>query len=96
MALMLLAAGPLTNCSGGETSTEDLCKEYDDLSAQLLEGNGIIGNPLFNAVGRLGRLAERHDDPDVAANGRVLSALADSDEIIGRQLDDATGAIAEV
>lgn len=83
-------------CSSGPTTKEALCEGYDDLSAQLLEGNGLFGNPLFRSAGNLGDLASNYEESGaVQSDGDALGAIADSEETDGGELSDATGAIAQ-
>lgn len=95
-ATFVVAAAALTlpSCSSGPTTKAELCDSYDELSEQLLEGNGIFGNPLFKAAGKLGRAAENYEgDASVRSAGEALSRIADSDETTGGELSDAAGPI---
>ena len=46
-------AASLTGCSSGPSSRQDVCSAFDKLGDQFLQGNGIIGNPLFHGSSKL-------------------------------------------
>jgi hypothetical protein len=88
----------LGGCSSGGPATEtQLCKQFDSLGSQLLQGNGIIGNPLFHATKELGDLARRYpNNVGVAADGAALKKIGGGESLSGGDLENATQHIADV
>lgn len=93
-ALVMAALLP-AGCSTGPSTREQVCGSFDALGSQLLQGNGIIGNPLFHKVGNLADVAGRyHDGPDLTADAKALHRIAGSDSTSGTELMQATTHIA--
>ncbi|MEV6316760.1 molybdenum ABC transporter substrate-binding protein [Streptomyces sp. NPDC051776] len=91
--LMLAAVG----CEkvAGPSSKAEVCKGFDELGRQLLEGNGIIGNPLFHEADELGDLAEHYEGTaDLAQDADRLHGIADADSTTNVELIDATQQVA--
>lgn len=79
----------------GPSTQQEVCNDYSDLSSQALEGNGIFGNPVFNAAESLGDTASRYEgDANVSAEGAELKAIADSDSTSILELQEASVSIA--
>jgi hypothetical protein len=91
LATMLVAA------CGGPTTKDEVCDSFDALGTQLLQGNGILGNPLFHKAKALADIAGRYDgDPDLSGDADRLQDIADSDSTSGLELMNATARIAEL
>ena len=96
--LSTLLVPVLSACSsGGPTTRADLCKEFSALGHQLLQGNGVIGNPLFRQTKELGSVAKRYeDDAGVQSDGKALIKIGKSDSLSGADLMDASRHIGDV
>ena len=94
----LVAALSLAGCGYGSPATkDDVCSRYDALDKQLIEGNGVFGNPLFRKVEQLADTADRFQgSPDLKADAETLHDIADSDATTAAELRDATGNIADL
>lgn len=91
---LALAVPALNGCATGPSTKAQLCAGFEELSQQLIKGNGIIGNPLFREVKSLGSVAERYDDAGVKADGAKLTAIGSSESTSGLELTDASSKIA--
>jgi hypothetical protein len=95
--LVLAATAVLTACAQSPTNQEQVCASFDELGVQLLEGNGVIGNPLFHKVDRVAGMAERYEGtPSLAADAAALRRIADSDSTSGEELMEASTSIANL
>jgi hypothetical protein len=94
-ALLLPLLGACSQ--GGPTTRADLCKEFSTLGHQLLQGNGVIGNPLFRQTKELGSVAKRYpDDEGVQSDGKALVKIGKSDSLSGEDLMNASQHISDV
>ena len=92
LILVLTTAG-----CGGPTSKADVCTSFNELDEQLLEGNGIIGNPLFRKASTLADVAERYEGTEsLSGDAEELSKIAESDSTNAAQLMNATRHIASL
>ncbi len=98
IVMTALPAVALTACfAGGPTSKADVCASFTALDKQLLEGNGIIGNPLFHKARDLADVAGRYSGtPSLAGDAAALDKIAKSDSTSGAELTRATTHIAEL
>lgn len=92
VAVVLLAAA----CSSGPATKDEVCGSFDDLGAQMLQGNGIFGNPLFRAAESLADTADRYDGSDISADAERLHKIADADSTSVAELMNATPQIARL
>lgn len=96
-AVLSLACAPaLTGCSSGPSTKQELCAAYDDLGRQVLQGNGIIGNPVFHKAESLGDAAARYPDTDLSADAAALKKIASSKSTSGIELSAASRGVARV
>lgn len=97
-ALCLAVAGAVFvgGCATGPTTKEEVCQEFDELGTQLLQGNGIFGNPLFTKAGVLSNVADRYEERDLSADAAALDRIADADSTSGYELMNATRGIADL
>lgn len=71
----------LTACGGPSTKAE-VCQDFDAMGRQLLAGNGLFGNPAFDALRTAGSTASRYpDDAGVKSDGDSLVTLSDADSL---------------
>jgi len=89
-------ATSLTSCSSGPSSRQEVCSAFDKLGDQFLQGNGIIGNPLFHRAGDLADAAQRFTSQGVRADGVMMDKVAHSHSVSGADLMSATGRIADL
>ncbi|MDQ0795055.1 molybdenum ABC transporter substrate-binding protein [Streptomyces sp. B1I3] len=81
--------------SFGPVGKEEVCTGFDELSAQFVQGNGVIGNPLFRKAEEMADLADRYDGtPDLSEDADGLHKVADSDSMSGQDLAENTTRIA--
>lgn len=87
-AAAITAAALLSGCGDrGPTAKAEVCDSFTQLSTQLLQGNGIIGNPLFGKVKDLASNAQRFEgDPGVVSDGQKLADLGNKDTLSGVDL----------
>jgi outer membrane murein-binding lipoprotein Lpp len=91
------AVAILVGCSSTPSTDEEVCGSFNELGTQVLEGNGIIGNPLFKKVDELANVVGRYEgQPDLSADAEALHEIADSDSTSGEELMNATMAIANL
>ena len=92
----LAAAGMLLPaCATQPTDKTEVCAAFDELGTQLLEGNGVFGNPLFNKAEDLADIADRYEGgPSPTGDATALEAIADSDATSGAELMAATESMA--
>jgi hypothetical protein len=92
----LAAAGSLlAGCATGPTDKAQVCAAFDELGTQLMQGNGVFGNPLFTKAEDLADVADRYQGgPSLAGDAAALEEIADSDSTSGAELMSATGSIA--
>jgi hypothetical protein len=96
-AVAVTAVLVLSGCGGGPASKAEVCDSFTQVGTQLLQGNGIIGNPLFSKVKDLGSTAQRYQgDPSVASDGQKLSDLGGGDTLSGGDLMTASANIANL
>ncbi len=88
-----VAAG---GCTSGPSTKAEVCGAFDELGAQLLQGNGIIGNPLFRKAGRLSDIADRYEQKDLSRDAAALDRISDADSTSGNELMNATMGIADL
>lgn len=91
-AAILLAAG----CSTSPASQKDVCDRFDALGVQMLQGNGIIGNPLFHSAESLADTADRYEGGGLSADAKRLHEISDSDATSVAELMNATRNIADL
>jgi|SRR3954463_16069347 hypothetical protein len=97
VALALCLAGSVAGCVKSPSSKDDVCSTYDELGKQYMQGNGIIGNPLFHKAGDMADVASRYKgEPSLTQDAKALRAIADSDATDGLQLANATTHIAQL
>jgi hypothetical protein len=97
VALVLCLAGSAAGCVRSPSTKEEVCSTYNELGEQYMQGNGIIGNPLFHKADKLGDVASRYKgEPSLAHDAKALHAIADSDATNGLQLANATTNIAQL
>jgi hypothetical protein len=92
----LAAAGMLlSGCATRPANKAEVCDAFDDLGTQLLEGNGVFGNPLFNKADDLADIADRYEgSPSLTGDAAALKEIADSEATSGAELMAATESIA--
>lgn len=92
----LAAAGMLlSGCASRPAEKAEVCATFDDLGTQLMQGNGVFGNPLFNKTEDLAGVADRYvGTPSLVDDASALEQIADSDSTSGAELIAATGSIA--
>jgi hypothetical protein len=95
VAAALIGVG-VTSCSSGPATRTDVCNAYDDLGRQLMQGNGLIGNPLFHKADDLAGVAKRYQAADLSSDATALHRIAKSDSTSGMELMQATTAIADL
>jgi hypothetical protein len=96
-ALVASAGLVLSGCSSGPSTKAEVCATYDELGTQLLQGNGVFGNPLFHKAEDLADVADRYEgSPSLAGDAAALADIADSDSTSGEELMAATGSIASL
>ena len=95
-AAAVTAVAVLSGCGDrGPTTKAEVCDSFTQVSTQLLQGNGIIGNPLFSKVKDLGSTAQRFEgDPGVVSDGQKLADLGGKDTLSGADLMNASTNIA--
>ena len=97
MAAAISAVAVLVGCSSTPSTGEEVCGSFNELGTQVLEGNGIIGNPLFQNAEELADVAGRYEGQhDLSADAEALHEIADSDSTSGEELMNATMAIANL
>ena len=94
--VVLAVLAVTTACSSGPSTQAEVCTDFDVLGEQVFQGNGILGNPLFDAAEDLADTAGRYEDADLSADADRLAEIADSDSTNGAELMTATSAIATV
>lgn len=93
----LVCVAPLLVGCGGPTTKAEVCKDFDDMGQQLLQGNGVIGNPVFTAVKKAGDTASRYeDDAGVQSDGEALKAIGKSDSLSGNDVLNSSMNIANL
>lgn len=92
------AVAAVSGCGDrGPTMKAEVCDSFTQVGTQLVQGNGIIGNPLFNKVKDLGSTAQRFEgDPGVVSDGRKLADLGGQDSLSGEELMNASTNIANL
>jgi hypothetical protein len=96
-AALSAVAAIVVGCSSTPATEAEVCSLFDELGTQLLEGNGIIGNPLFRKTEQLADLASRYEGaPDLTADAEALQQIADSDSTSGEELMNASMGIANL
>lgn len=96
VATAVTAVALLCGC-GGPAAKAEVCDSFTQVGTQLLQGNGIIGNPLFTKVKDLGSTAQRYEgDPGVVSDGQKVSDLGGQDSLSGADLMKATTNIANL
>ncbi|MEU6175537.1 molybdenum ABC transporter substrate-binding protein [Streptantibioticus parmotrematis] len=91
LALVVACGAP----AGRPASRAEVCQGFDALGDQLLQGNGVFGNPLFHKAGDLAGLASRYQgQPDLSRDAAALHRIAGADSTTGADLMDATVNIA--
>ena len=97
LAAAVSAATVLFGCSSTPSTEDEVCAAFDELGMQILEGNGIIGNPLFRKTDELADLTGRYEGPpDLSADAEALREIADSDSTSGQELMNASMGIADL
>jgi hypothetical protein len=99
MKVRILATAAIllvTGCSTDPASKRDVCDSFDALGVQLLQGNGIIGNPLFHAAEALADTADRYESGGLSADAKRLHEISDSDATSVAELMNATTNIADL
>lgn len=95
-ASAITAISVLSGC-GGPAAKAEVCESFSQVGTQLLQGNGIIGNPLFNSVKNLGSTAQRFEgDPGVISDGQKLAELGGKDTLSDNDLRNASTNIANL
>jgi hypothetical protein len=94
MTVIVLGSLLLSRCSSGPSTQSEVCKTFDELGLQILQGNGIIGNPLFHKAEELSGIVKRYDGADLAEDAAALRKIADSDSTNSAELMNATTHIA--
>jgi hypothetical protein len=95
IVLILLPVLGTSACSSGPTTKAQVCKSFDELGAQLVQGNGVFGNPLFHKAGKLADVADRYEDGDaLSSDAAQLHSIASSDSTDINALMNATTNIA--
>jgi hypothetical protein len=75
----------------GPSTKAEVCDSFTQVGSQLLQGNGIIGNPLFQKVKDLGTTAQRFEgDSNVVSDGQKLTDLGARDTLSGDDLLNAS------
>jgi hypothetical protein len=93
---VLLGAGTLAACSSGPSTRAEVCSAYDDLGRQVLQGNGLFGNPVFHKADHLSDVAKRYGGADLSADSAALHHIAKSDSTSDAEITQATGGIADL
>ena len=84
-------------CTSKPATREEVCRSFDRLGVQLLQGNGIIGNLLFHRADELSDIAGRyHGENELSADAEALHHIAQSDSTSGDELMKATRHIADL
>lgn len=79
----------------GPSSKAEVCQGFEELGQQLLQGNGVIGNPLFHKADDLGDLAEHYEGTaDLSQDAGRLHDIAAADSTSNAELTDATQQVA--
>jgi hypothetical protein len=91
-AAAVTAVAVVSGCgSRGPSTKAEVCDSFSQVGAQLLQGNGIIGNPLFHSVKDLGSTAQRFaSDASVVSDGQKLSELGGKNTLSGEDLRNAS------
>ncbi|MEU1126691.1 molybdenum ABC transporter substrate-binding protein [Streptomyces sp. NPDC005899] len=94
-ALLVLTT---TACGGfGPADKEEVCTGFDELNTQFVQGNGVMGNPLFRKTEEMADLADRYEGtPDLSKDAEGLHKVADADSMTGADLAENTTRIAEL
>jgi hypothetical protein len=94
---LLVITVAMVGCTAKPATKQEVCRSFDGLGAQLLQGNGIIGNPLFRHADELSDVADRYHGPDdLSADAKALHGIAKSDDTSGEELMNATRHIADM
>jgi hypothetical protein len=93
---VVISAAVISGCASGPSTKDEVSKTFDELGTQLIQGNGVFGNPLFHKAGELGDLAARYPGQSLTADAEALKAIADSSSTSGGQLMAATGRITDL
>jgi hypothetical protein len=96
IAAVLVGTATLAGCSSGPSTRADVCGAYDDLGRQLLQGNGVFGNPVFHKADDLAGVAKRYQGADLTSDAAALHHIAKSDSTSGTQISQATSRIADL
>jgi hypothetical protein len=96
LAMTALGGVLVSGCSAGPSTKDAVCTSFNDLGTQLVQGNGLFGNPVFHKAGDLGDLASRYPARDLSANAAALKNIANSDSTSGQELMSATDQIADL
>jgi hypothetical protein len=86
----------LAGCTSSPSTQADVCTSFKELGDQWLQGNGIIGNPLFRKADALSHVAGRYRGQDLSVDARALHRIAKSDSVSGQDLMNATTRIANL
>jgi hypothetical protein len=98
VVVSLAVAGMLlSSCATEPADKAEVCTTFDDLGTQLLQGNGVFGNPLFSKTEDLADIADRYEgSPSLAGDAAALGEIADSESTSGAELIAATESIASL
>jgi hypothetical protein len=95
--LTALLAVALAGCATEPSTKQDVCASFDELSEQIPQGNGFIGNPLFNRVKDLADVASRYEgEPDLSGDAADLKQIGESDSTTILEIMNATDDIAQL
>jgi hypothetical protein len=95
-AAVLAGTGALAGCVSGPSTQADVCGAYDDLGKQLMQGNGVLGNPLFHKADDLADVAKRYQATDLSTDAAALHRIAKSDSTSDQEIEQATPRIADL
>lgn len=91
---LALAMGGLVLAGCGSSTPADrdhICGEYDALSDEAANANGVFDNDVFSTAGQLADLADRYQGtPSLSLDASRLHAIADSNFTNMLALDEAT------
>jgi hypothetical protein len=97
LSALVLTSVLISGCTSGPSTKEQVCTSFDALGTQLLQGNGIIGNPLFHKAAALADMAGRYPgSPNLADDAKALHRIAGGDSTSGMELTRATTHIAQL
>lgn len=93
---LIVATAAVASCSTGPSTQAEVCGAYDELGRQVLQGNGLFGNPLFHKADDLAGVAKRYEAADLSSDAAALHRIAKSDSTNGMEIMQATTAIANL